>query len=214
MTDSLRRGLILALAAGGGSLLLGACAGTPPPQEKHRHYTETISSVLASQNDKHLVVVGKNHHYVFEAPELLARALRSPVHAQLTALFTPFHVDAKGDITGDVTLRLPADATPEAKRAATEIGLVRQADDSLASTVRLAGHRYTSWTYRRLDDKREQLTQPYTIEITTDENLADAATGAADTPVRLAADGIQLIYYAPLIPIILPVIFLTRARDH
>jgi hypothetical protein len=32
--------------------------------------------------------------------------------------------------------------------------------------------------------------------------------------VRLAADGVQLIYYAALAPIIIPFIFLTRARDH
>ena len=94
MTDPIRRGLLLAFAAAGGSVLLGACAGTGgAAQEKkpQRRYTETISSVLASQNERHIVAIGRDHHYVFEVPEQLARALRSPLRTQLTAAFTPFH---------------------------------------------------------------------------------------------------------------------------
>ena len=29
-----------------------------------------------------------------------------------------------------------------------------------------------------------------------------------------AADGVQLIYWAPLAPVIVPILFLTRAKDH
>jgi len=215
MTDSVRRGFVLALAAAGGSVLLGACASTSDaPQEKkpQRRYTETISSVLASQNERHIVAIGRDHHYVFEVPEQLARALRSPIRTQLTAAFTPFHVDARGDITGEVTLRLPPGPAPDAAR--TDIGLVHQADDSWQTTIRLAGRRYSSWTYRSPDEKREKFSHPYTIEITTEESRADVAAEAVNTPVRVLADGVQLIYYAPLAPIIIPFVFLTRAKDH
>ncbi|HJV60716.1 MAG TPA: hypothetical protein VJ743_07200 [Albitalea sp.] len=212
MTDPLRRRLVLALAAGG--LVLGGCASTPAAPREGRHYTETISSVLASQNHQHIVAIGRRHHYVFDVPPMLARALQSPAHTQLTAEFSPFHVDARGDIAGEVGLRLPAGASPEAQRAAAEIGLVHQADDSWQASTRLVGHRYSSWTYRGPNQTQEKLGRPYTIDVTTDENLAEAAAGAADTPVRVAADGVQLIYYAALAPIIIPVIFLTRARDH
>jgi hypothetical protein len=34
------------------------------------------------------------------------------------------------------------------------------------------------------------------------------------TPVRVAADGVQLIYYAALAPIIIPFVFVAKARDH
>ncbi len=214
MTDTRRRGLVLALAATGGALALGGCASTPKPQAGYKHYTETISSVLASQDHRHIVAVGRNHHYVFDVPELVARALQSPVHTQFAATFTPFHVDAKGDIAGEVTLRLAADAAADAQRAAGDVGLVRQADGSWQATARLSGHRYTSWTYRGPDQKREKLGQAYTIEVTTDQGLDDAVVDAAVTPVRVAADGVQLVYYAILAPIIIPFVFLTRAKDH
>jgi hypothetical protein len=213
MTDPIRRRLVFAFAAGGSAWTLGGCAGTAPPRNQ-RQYTETISSVLASQNERHIVAMGRNHHYVFDVPESLARALRSPARGLLSAAFTPFHVDARGDITGEVTLRLPPGAAPEAKRAAADIGMLRQDDDSWQLAIRLLGHRYSSWTYRGPDQKQEKLGRAYTIEVTTDEGLVDAAADAADTPVRLAADGVQLIYYAALAPFIIPFVFLTRARDH
>jgi hypothetical protein len=213
MNDPQRRALLLALAHAGAGLALTGCAGAPS-QPASRRYTETISSVLASQDHRHLVVIGKDHHYVFEAPELLVRALQSPAHAQLNAAFTPFHVDKQGGITGEVTLRLPAGASPEAQRAATDIGLQPQADGSWAATTRLAGRRYASWAYKRPGQQQEKLGQPYTIEITTDETASEALVDKSVTPVRVAADGVQLVYYAVLAPVIIPFVFLTRARDH
>jgi len=214
MTDLYRRRLVVALAVAGGSRVLGGCASTTSAPKEQRRYSETISSVLASQNDRHIVAIGRNHHYVFDVPEVLARALRSPARTQLSAVFTPFHVDAHGDISGEVTLRLPPGAAPEMQRAAGEVGMAHQTDDSWQASIRLAGHRYSSWTYRTPGDKQEKLGQTYTIDVTTDAGVADTAAEAVDTPVRLAADGVQLIYYAALAPIIIPFIFLTRARDH
>jgi hypothetical protein len=212
MTEPIRRRLILALAASAGAALLPACATRPGAGQ--RHYTETISSVLVSQDGKHLVAVGRNHYYAFEMPELLARSLQSPQHTQLEAEFTPFHVDEKADISGEVTLRMPDDASPQAQEAAAAMGLQRQPDGSWQATTTLKGHRYASWTYRRPDEKREKLARSYVIEVTSDEHLDDRAADAAVTPIRTAADGVQLIYYAPLAPIIIPFVFLTRARDH
>jgi hypothetical protein len=222
-TDTLRRALLLGGAAWGGLAALGGCAsGSTGSADKpqaadaaapKRRYTETISSVLASQDHRHLVAIGRDHHYVFEAPALLARALQSPLHMQFTAAFTPFHVDKQGDIGGEVTLRLPPGAPAESQRAAADVGLQQQPDGGWAATVRLAGRRYASWTYRRPDQKQEKLGQSYTIEVTTDEGLAEAAVDKAVTPVRIAADGVQLIYYVALAPIIIPFVFLAKARD-
>jgi hypothetical protein len=212
MTDPIRRRLMLALAAGAGAALLPACATRPGAGV--RHYTETISSVLVSQDGKHLVAVGRNHYYAFEMPELLARALQSPEHTELQAEFTPFHVDQNADISGQVTLRMPADASAPALQAAAGMGLQHQPDGSWQATATLAGHRYASWTYKRPDEKQEKLARSYVIEVTSDERLDERAADAAVTPIRTAADGVQLIYYAPLAPIIIPFVFLTRARDH
>lgn len=213
MIDRARRGLVLALAASGGAALLGGCASGASSRGPRR-YTETITSVLASQDHRHIVAIGKDHHYVFDVPETMAAALRSPARAQLNAAFTPFHVDDKGAITGDVMLGVPATAPADVLKAAEDIGLARQADGSRAASVHLTGRRYASWAYKHPDQTQERLGHPYTIDITTDETLDEAAVDKAVTPVRVAADGVQLIYYAALAPIIIPFVFITRAKDH
>jgi hypothetical protein len=212
MTDPTRRALLIALAASGGALL-GACASAPEPAGGRR-YAESISSVLVSQDQQHMVVIGRRHHYVFDLPELLARALRSPAHTQLNAAFTPFHVDKQGQISGEVLLSVPPGAQPALQDAAAAIGLKSQADGSWQATVPLQGRRYASWTYKTPGETREKLDRAHTIEVTTDEGLNDAAVDAAVTPVRVAADGVQLIYYAALAPIIIPFVFVVKARDH
>jgi hypothetical protein len=214
MTDPQRRSLLLGLLGGGAATLLGGCASSGTAKPGTRHYTETISSVLISSDDKHLVAIGRDHYYAFDAPPLLVRALHSPEHPQLHAAFTPFHVDAKADVSGDVVLELPSSASPEAHQAAERIGLSRLTDGSWLGSAHLTGHRYTSWAYRSPGQQQEKLSRTYTVEFTADEGLVDTAVDKSTTPLRLAADGVQLIYYAPLAPLIIPFVFLTRARDH
>ena len=199
----------------GAAFVLAGCAAPAhepvPPQE--RHYTESISSVLVSGDDKRIAAIGSNHHYIFTAPEVLVKALRSPVHPQLTATFTTFHIDQRGVVTGDWLLTLWPEASPAAKEQARAVGLVPGPDGVLAAGGILKGQRFTGWTYS-LRGPQDKLNKPYTIDITTEASTADAAVDDAATPIRVAADGVQLIYWAPLAPVIVPVLFLTRAKDH
>ena len=214
MTDPQRRTVLLGLLGGGATALLAGCASSSEGEHKQRHYSETVSSVLISSDDKHLVAIGRDHYYAFDAPPLLVRALHSPEHPQLRAVFTPFHVNAKADVSGDVLLELPSSAPPEAHQAAERIGLQRQSDGSWLGSAHLSGHRYTSWAYRTPGEQQEKLSRPYTVEFTVDEGLVETAVDKSTTPLRLAADGVQLIYYAPLAPLTIPFVLLTRARDH
>ena len=199
----------------GAAFLLAGCATSAPeparPQEQH--YTESISSVLVSADDQRIAAIGSNHHYIFTAPEVLVKALRSPVHPQLTATFTTFHIDQRGVVSGDWLLTLAPDASPAAKEQARAVGLVPGPDGVLAAGGILEGQRFTGWTYA-LRGPQDKLNKAYTIEITTEANAADAAVDDAATPIRVAADGVQLIYWAPLAPVIVPVLFLSRAKDH
>lgn len=208
------RRLALATLAGAAFVLAGCAASSREPAPPHeQHYTETISSVLVSGDDKRIAAIGSSHHYIFNAPEVLVRALRSPVHPQLTATFTTFHIDQRGVVTGDWLLTLAADASPAAKEQARAAGLVPGADGVLVAGGILKGQRYTGWTYS-LRGPQDKLNKPYTIEITTEASAADIAVDDAATPIRMAADGVQLIYWAPLAPVIVPVLFLSRAKDH
>ena len=208
--DAVRRAIVLALAAG----FLAACSTpAPPPPPPPKTYTETISSLLLSEDDKHIVAIGSSHHYIFDAPPLVVRAVRSPVHPQLNASFSTFHVDVTGKVSGQYTIVLPAGVTPESERAAADIGLVRADDGHWGATGTLAGQRFTGWAYK-VGRERTALNQPYTITFTNDASTADQIVDDAATPIRVTADGVQLIYYAPLAPIILPIIFATKAKDH
>jgi hypothetical protein len=197
-----------------------SCAGCasspahePAPPAHEQHYTETITSVLVSGDEKRIAAIGSSHHYIFAAPEVLVKALRSPVHPQLTATFTTFHIDPRGVVSGDWLLTLAPDASPTAKEQARAVGLVPGPDGVMAAGGILKGQRYTGWTYS-LRGPQDKLNKPTTIDITVEANAADAAVDDAATPIRVAADGVQLIYWAPLAPVIVPVLFLSRAKDH
>jgi len=197
----------------GAALGLAGCASHEAAAPSEHRYTETISSVLISEDGQRIAAIGDGHHYIFGAPEVLVKALRSPVHPQLTATFTTFHIDQRGIVSGDWLLTLAPDASPAAKDQARAVGLVPGPDGVLAAGGILKGQRFTGWTYS-LRGPQDKLNKPYTIEITTEASAADAAVDEVATPIRMAADGVQLIYWAPLAPVIVPVLFLSRAKDH
>ena len=208
------RRLALATLAAAAWLLAGCASAThEPPAAQKRRYSETITSVLVSADEQRIAAIGSGHHYIFGAPDTLVKALRSPVHPQLTATFTTFHVDSRGVVSGDWLLTLAPDASPAAKEQARAVGLVPGPDGVLAAGGILKGQRYTGWTYA-LRGPQDKLNKPATIEITTEANAADTAVDEAATPIRVAADGVQLLYWAPLAPVIVPILFLTRAKDH
>ena len=208
--NAVRRLALATMAAA--ALVLAGCATHDAPPPQHR-YSESISSVLVSEDGQRIAAIGSNHHYIFGAPEVLVKALRSPVHPQLTATFSTFHIDPHGTVTGDWLLTLAPDAPASARDAAKAVGLAPGADGVLAASGRLKGQRYTGWTYK-LRGPQDKLNQAYVIDITTEDSAADVAVDDAATPIRVAADGVQLIYWAPLAPVIVPILFLARAKDH
>ena len=207
--DAIRRGMVVTMAAGL-ALALAGCASSQHPE--HR-YKETFSSVLISEDNKHLVAVGDTHHYVLDAPPSLIEALHSGLHAQLKAEFSTFHVDPTATVTGDYTLLLPGDLAPAAQKTAADLGFARDAAGTWRESGHLQGHRYSGWTYK-MGEHQEKFSQPYTVDVVVEARHGDAVVQSLDTPIRIAADGVQMIYYAPLAPLIIPVIFLTAAKDH
>jgi len=197
----------------GAAFGLGGCASHEAAKPQEHRYTETISSVLVSEDGQRIAAIGDGHHYIFGAPEPLVKALRSPVHPQLTATFSTFHIDPRGVVSGDWLLTLAPDASPAAREQARAVGLAPGVDGVYAAAGILKGQRFTGWTYR-LRGAQDKLNHPYEIEITTEASAADRAVDDAATPIRVAADGVQLIYWAPLAPVIVPILFLTRAKDH
>ena len=202
-----------ALAMAGGCASRTDAAATAVAPRAGHGYTETISSLLVSEDGRHIAAIGSAHHYIFDAPPLVIRALHSPAHAAMTATFSTFHVDREGKVTGRYSLEVPAGASADVRREAAAVGLQPQADGSWRVDGTLLGQRYTGWTYKA-GREQDRLNRPYTIEFTTDFTTADELADKSATPIRVAADGVQMLYYAPLAPIILPIILLTKAHDH
>jgi hypothetical protein len=196
-----------------GAVLALAVSGCATSQHPSHTYTETISSVLLSEDSKHLVAIGSNHHYVFDAPAPLVAALHSSLHPRLSAEFSTFHVDPQATITGEYKLLLGGGLTPGDQASAEGLGFARDADGHWSEAGTLSGRRYTGWTYKA-GEHQEKLNKAYAIEITVEAHHGDAVVESLDTPIRVTADGIQMLYYLPLAPVLIPVIFMTAAKDH
>jgi hypothetical protein len=201
--------MVVAVGAGF-ALALAGCASSQHPEVR---YKETFSSVLISSDNKHLVAVGSSHHYVLDAPPALVEALHSGLHSQLKAEFSTFRVDPQATVTGDYTLTIAGELPPASQKTASDLGFVRDEAGTWRESGHLQGHRYSGWTYK-MGEHQEKFNQPYTVDVVVEARHGDAVVQSLDTPIRVAADGVQMIYYAPLAPIIIPVIFLTAAKDH
>jgi hypothetical protein len=200
--------MILALGAACALAVSGCATSQHPP----RTYTETISSALLSEDNKHLVAIGSNHHYVFDAPPALVDAVHSSLHPKLAGEFSTFRVDPQATITGDYTLVIADALSPAEQKSASALGFARTDDGRWKVGGHLSGRRYAGWTYKT-SERREKLNKPYTVQISVEARHGDAVVQSLDTPIRVTADGIQMLYYLPLAPVLIPVIFLTAARD-
>lgn len=204
-----RRAIVVALGATG---LLGACASTPQPLAITT-YHETLTSLLLSQDQQHLVVIGEHHHYIFDAPAPLVAALASPLHAQMEGELGRFTVAADGRTQGDYALILPASLSEAEHAQALALGF--QADPAPAGTLRMTGRiegqRYLQGTVKA-HRVRTSLNHPYTVEIQAEQPRSDQMAQAMVTPVSAAANGVTLLYYVVLAPIIVPFALLSRER--
>lgn len=205
-----RRQLLLALGA---ASLLVACASHPEPLTVTT-YHETLTSLLLSQDRQHLVVIGEHYHYIFDAPAPLVEALASPLHAQMEGELGRFTVAADGRTQGDYALILPAAGLDETGHAQA-VALGFQADPASAGTLRMTGRiegqRYLQGTVKA-HRVRTSLNHPYTVEIQAEQPRSEQVAHALVTPVSTAANGVTLLYYVVLAPIIVPFALLSRER--
>ncbi len=56
-------------------------------------YTEEVASILISEDEKKLVFIGEDYHYIFDAPMELTNSLRSTFRKSLYAKYKHFRVN-------------------------------------------------------------------------------------------------------------------------
>ena len=69
-------------------------------------YTEEVSSILISEDEKQLVFIGNDYHYIFDVPEQLLLTLKSSFRKSISAHFGKFRIGKNNNIKGKVGIVL------------------------------------------------------------------------------------------------------------
>lgn len=202
-----RRGLLLAATAVASFSLVG-CAN--PTRIVSQRYTESVGAVLISQDGRHLVVLGERYHYIFDAPAALVQALASPLHGRMAGVLAGFQVNLEGTTRGDYDIRLPGDLDETASAQAAALGFQADpTDGALHLSGRLQGRRFLEGALRA---RRTPMTlnQVYQVEITAEQRASEQAADALVSPITVAAEGVTMLYYIVLAPVLIPLALISR----
>jgi len=166
------------------------------------NYIEKVGSVLISADGKTLAIIGKEYHYLFDAPQAIKAALDPDLRDVVNVNFQTFSVDSAQRITGGYTLNIVKAATAEQKEKAVASGFKPLPAGNLSFTGTLNGTRYAA-NGIQAESATQKLRQEYTINVSAEKSAgAKAVTQAGKllvTPVTLAADGVLILLAVPLL---------------
>lgn len=204
--NTTRRALILLGGAAAIPMSMGCITAAVMSGGDRETYTETVDSVLVSADGKTLAVLGKDHHYLFDAPEAIKLLLQSDLRDVVEASFHTFSVDANQRISGGYFLRLGKDASPEQKEKAVAAGFKPLPTGALTYNGSLNGTRYAANGIQATAPS-QKLRKTYTIQISAEKSAGAKAASTAGklllTPITLAADGVLVIVAVPLLLIVM-----------
>ncbi len=200
--NSLRRALILIGGAAAIPMSMGCVTTALLSGGDRETYTETVDSVLVSADGKTLAVLGKEYHYLFEAPPAIKLLLQSDLRDVVDASFHGFSVDANQRISGGYFLRLGKNASPEQRDKAIAAGFKVLNSGDLSYNGTLNGTRYAA-NGVHATAASQKLRKSYTITISAEKSAGAKAASTAGklllTPITLAADGVLIILAVPLL---------------
>lgn len=198
------RRLFILTGATGLAALMSGCV-TPAIEARHA-YTEDVSSLLISQDKQKIVFLGKNYHYVFDAPVELVKTLELPLHKQVSGTLSSFHVDKRGVVTGVYNLQIERELSEQDRSDAISMGFKPNAAGQLELPGKINGTRYVSGDFDKNTISRK-LNKTYAIAVTYDPSVADKAAEAMMTPIIVSSEGLFFLYNIVLAPVLIPVGF-------
>jgi hypothetical protein len=203
--NNLRRKLILVGGIAAIPMSSGCLTAAMMSGGDHENYVEKVGSVLISADGKTLAIIGKEYHYLFDAPQAIKAALDPDLREVVNASFQTFSVDLAQHITGGYTLNITQNATTAQKEKAIAAGFTPLPAGNLKFTGTLSGTRYAA-NGIQAENTAQKLRQDYTINVSAEKSAgAKAATQAGKllvTPITLAADGVLILLAVPLLLII------------
>lgn len=184
--------------------MAGGLSGCTEALYRKTEYKDVVSSVLFTEDMKKIVIIGKDYHYIFDAPEALVRSLRSSLHARMHASFYPFDVHTDQHITGKLSLLIDEGLSAEEVEQAMGLGFKPRKNGGYFQYIELSGTRYDSGGIQATAPS-QRLNKTYTITVRVDHTASDYAARAVLTPVTVAADGVLMVVGFSLILVLLHV---------
>jgi hypothetical protein len=158
--------------------------------------SEKLSSVLISEDGKHLVAITEKHDYVFDNEPRLSAIIRGSLHRYASARFDSFHMTSGGKTSGTVIMTLkglPSELEPQA----SDLGF--KTDESKAWVLRLPLEG-TVYKGRGLPvDPAYRLNRTYYVSVKQDASAAPTAGKILATPVTVAVDGALILFGVALL---------------
>lgn len=162
-------------------------------------YEEQVSSLLISQDGKHIIIITKQYHYIFDAPSTVVASVKSDYRAAITASFSGFDVNADGETSGSVALYI-ARPDQEILQAAVNDGYTRT-EHGLIFDSMLKGMRYPAGNF--VMAQSYQLNNSYAISVTAEQSKLKKARNLLISPVTIAVDGALLVFGMPVMLLLL-----------
>lgn len=179
--------------------LLISCIITPKLFEDIK-YTEYVSSILVSQDGEKFVVIGRDYHYIFEAPKAIINTINSPFHELVRSDLSSFYIDNKGVILGEFKLTLPSEITNKQIKEAQLLGykLFSKGNTTEYRVFgELQGVRYRAGDVK-IPNNDQLLNREYKIDLIEQQKGSTKAIKSLLTPITVTADTVILLGLIPL----------------
>ncbi len=178
-------------------------------------YTEDVSSILISEDEKQLVFIGNNYHYIFDVPEQLLLTLKSSFRKSISAHFGKFRIGKYNNIKGKVGIVLNEPLSGMQRYEAISNGyelkkdngggkvisimysdrnLYNKLKDHFANVFSLKGTRSKSWGTKEGEHKYK-LNRSYKVTVLDKPGMLKKTVLASYIPIAIGMDIMGAIFY-------------------
>lgn len=218
-----RRQFIKLISAAVATSVLSGCetfgdsadAGFTQSLFKEKSYNENISKIYLSGDDKKLIVISNEYHYIFGIPKALVATLKTSLHEFVTGTLGEMSVDGNNKTSINVGLLLKKDVPEAEQKIALDSGFTRTGSDkkTISFNQHVKGVRYSSGGAKPPTDSVE-LNKNYTVHVTAKLSKGQKAGKLLLTPLTITADGAVILGTILAAAVIIPTYLIFYKYDH